>query len=217
MEINNKKAIVLGASGLIGSQLVYLLLKDETFSQVTLFVRKELSFSDNKLKQITIEFNDLESYNSEFDGSVIFLCLGTTRKKTPNLEDYRAIDYGITLRAAKLAKSKGIEEVHLISAIGANSKSIIFYNKLKGEIEEDLIKIGFESTYIYQPSMLIGARDESRPTELIFQKLMPFIDLFMIGKLKKYRSVSKEKLAQAILNYQSITKKGIHLINYKNF
>jgi uncharacterized protein YbjT (DUF2867 family) len=217
MEINNKKAIVLGASGLIGSQLVYLLLKDETFSQVTLFVRKELSFSDNKLKQITIEFNDLESYNSEFDGSVIFLCLGTTRKKTPNLEDYRAIDYGITLRAAKLAKSAGIEEVHLISAIGANSKSIIFYNKLKGEIEEDLIKIGFESTYIYQPSMLIGARDESRPTELIFQKLMPFIDLFMIGKLKKYRSVSKEKLAQAILNYQSNTKKGIHLINYKNF
>jgi uncharacterized protein YbjT (DUF2867 family) len=217
MEINNKKAIVLGASGLIGNQLVYLLLKDETFSQVTLFVRKELSFSDNKLKQITIEFNDLESYNSEFDGSVIFLCLGTTRKKTPNLEDYRAIDYGITLRAAKLAKSAGIEEVHLISAIGANSKSIIFYNKLKGEIEEDLIKIGFESTYIYQPSMLIGARDESRPTELIFQKLMPFIDLFMIGKLKKYRSVSKEKLAQAILNYQSNTKKGIHLINYKNF
>ncbi len=217
MEINNKKAIVLGASGLIGSQLVYLLLKDETFSQVTLFVRKELSFSDNKLKQITIEFNDLESYNSEFDGSVIFLCLGTTRKKTPNLEDYRAIDYGITLRAAKLAKSAGIEEVHLISAIGANSKSIIFYNKLKGEIEEDLIKIGFESTYIYQPSMLIGARGESRPTELIFQKLMPFIDLFMIGKLKKYRSVSKEKLAQAILNYQSNTKKGIHLINYKNF
>lgn len=217
MEINNKKAIVLGASGLIGSQLVYLLLKDETFSQVTLFVRKELSFSDNKLKQITIEFNDLESYNSEFDGSVIFLCLGTTRKKTPNLEDYRAIDYGITLRAAKLAKSAGIEEVHLISAIGANSKSIIFYNKLKGEIEEDLIKIGFESTYIYQPSMLIGARDESRPAELIFQKLMPFIDLFMIGKLKKYRSVSKEKLAQAILNYQSNTKKGIHLINYKNF
>ena len=217
MEINNKKAIVLGASGLIGSQLVYLLLKNETFSQVTLFVRKELSFSDNKLKQITIEFNDLESYNSEFDGSVIFLCLGTTRKKTPNLEDYRAIDYGITLRAAKLAKSAGIEEVHLISAIGANSKSIIFYSKLKGEIEEDLIKIGFESTYIYQPSMLIGARDESRPTELIFQKLMPFIDLFMIGKLKKYRSVSKEKLAQAILNYQSNTKKGIHLINYKNF
>jgi uncharacterized protein YbjT (DUF2867 family) len=217
MEINNKKAIVLGASGLVGSQLVHMLLQDETFSQVTLFVRKELSFSDVKLKQITLDFNDLESYQSQFDGSVIFLCLGTTRKKTPNLENYRAIDYGITLRAANLAKSAGIEEVHLISAIGASSDSSIFYNKLKGEIEEDLIKIGFESTYIYQPSMLIGARDESRPTELIFQKLMPFIDLFMIGKLKKYRSVSKEKLAQAILNYQSITKKGIHLINYKNF
>jgi uncharacterized protein YbjT (DUF2867 family) len=217
MEINNKKAIVLGASGLVGSQLVHMLLQDETFSQVTLFVRKELSFSDVKLKQITLDFNDLESYQSQFDGSVIFLCLGTTRKKTPNLENYRAIDYGITLRAANLAKSAGIEEVHLISAIGASSDSSIFYNKLKGEIEEDLIKIGFESTYIYQPSMLIGTRGESRPAELFFQKLMPFFDLFMFGGLKKYHSVSKEKLAKTMLNHHSNAKKGVHVLSYGDF
>ena len=155
MEINNKKAIVFGASGLIGNQLVHLLLKDDTFSKVTLFVRKELSFSSNKLQQIVLDFKNLENYQAQFDGSVLFLCLGTTRKKTPNLENYRAIDYGITIRSANLAKSAGIEEVHLISAIGASSDSSIFYNKLKGEIEEDLIKIGFESTYIYQNSMLI--------------------------------------------------------------
>ncbi len=217
MEINNKKAIVLGASGLVGNQLVRLLLKDNSFSQVTLFVRKELSFLDNKLKQIILDFDDLESYQSQFDGSVLFLCLGTTRKKSPNLENYRAIDYGITLRAANLAKSAGLEEVHLISAIGASSDSSIFYNKLKGEIEEDLIKIGFESTYIYQPSMLIGTRGESRPTELFFQKLMPFFDLFMFGGIKKYHSVSKEKLAKAILKHHLNAKKGVNILTYGDF
>ena len=217
MEKMNKKAIVLGASGLIGNQLVHLLLEDDSFSQITLFVRKELSFSSNKLQQITLDFNDLEKYQDHFEGSVLFLCLGTTRKKTPNLEDYRAIDYGITLRAAKLAKSAGVEEVHLISAIGASSNSSIFYNKLKGEIEEDLIKIGFASTYIYQPSMLIGTRGESRPAELFFQKLMPIFDLFMFGSLKKYHSVSKEKLAKAMLNHHLRANKGVHTLTHSDF
>jgi uncharacterized protein YbjT (DUF2867 family) len=217
MEKMNKKAIVLGASGLIGNQLVHLLLEDDSFSQITLFVRKELSFSSNKLQQITLDFNDLEKYQDHFEGSVLFLCLGTTRKKTPNLEDYRAIDYGITLRAAKLAKSAGVEEVNLISAIGASSNSSIFYNKLKGEIEEDLIKIGFASTYIYQPSMLIGTRGESRPAELFFQKLMPIFDLFMFGSLKKYHSVSKEKLAKAMLNHHLRANKGVHTLTHSDF
>jgi uncharacterized protein YbjT (DUF2867 family) len=217
MEKMNKKAIVLGASGLIGNQLVRLLLEDDSFSQVTLFVRKELSFSSNKLQQIILNFNDLEKHQNQFDGSVLFLCLGTTRKKTPNLEDYRAIDYGITLRAAKLAKSAGVEEVHLISAIGADSNSRIFYNRLKGEIETELKNIGFASTYIYQPSMLIGSRNESRPAELFFQKLMPFFDLFLRGKNAKYHSVTALKLAQALLNHHRKAEKGAHVLSYSDF
>ncbi|MBU3659064.1 MAG: NAD-dependent epimerase/dehydratase family protein [Flavobacteriales bacterium] len=212
-----KKAIVIGASGLIGKQLVHFLLDDSTFTKVTIFVRKALPILNEKLQQIVLDFKQLEQYSADFDGSVLFLCIGTTRKKTPNLEEYRAIDYGITLRAANLAKASGIEEVHLISAIGASSNSTIFYNKLKGEIEEDLIKIGFTSTYIYQPSMLIGARDESRPVELIFQKLMPFFDLLMLGSLKKYHSVSKEKLAKAMLKHHLSAKKGIHVMTYSDF
>lgn len=213
----SKKAIIIGASGLIGNQLVRLLLSDTSFSKVTIFVRKALPISDLKLQQIILNFKQLEQYCADFEGSVLFLCIGTTRKKTPNLQDYRAIDYGITLRAANLAKEAGIEEVHLISAIGASSNSTIFYNKLKGEIEEDLIKIGFSSTYIYQPSMLIGSRGESRPAELFFQKLMPFFDIFMFGGLKKYHSVSKEKLAQSMMYHHLCAKKGIHVLTYADF
>ncbi len=217
MSTQSKKAIVIGASGLIGSELVHLLLEDTSFSKVTVFVRKTLPISNEKLNQIVLDFKQLEQYYAAFDGSVLFLCIGTTRKKTPNLDDYRAIDYGITLRAANLAKASGVEEVHLISAIGASSNSTIFYNKLKGEIEEDLIKIGFASTYIYQPSLLIGIRKESRPAELFFQKLMPFFDLLMFGSLKKYHSVSKQKLAKAMLNHHFKAKKGIHTLTFSDF
>ncbi len=217
MSTQSKKAIVIGASGLIGSELVHLLLKDTSFSKVTVFVRKTLPISNEKLNQIVLDFKQLEQYYAAFDGSVLFLCIGTTRKKTPNLDDYRAIDYGITLRAANLAKASGVEKVHLISAIGASSNSTIFYNKLKGEIEEDLIKIGFASTYIYQPSLLIGIRKESRPAELFFQKLMPFFDLLMFGSLKKYHSVSKQKLAKAMLNHHFKAKKGIHTLTFSDF
>ena len=217
MSTQSKKAIVIGASGLIGSELVHLLLEDTSFSKVNVFVRKTLPISNEKLNQIVLDFKQLEQYYAAFDGSVLFLCIGTTRKKTPNLDDYRAIDYGITLRAANLAKASGVEEVHLISAIGASSNSTIFYNKLKGEIEEDLIKIGFASTYIYQPSLLIGIRKESRPAELFFQKLMPFFDLLMFGSLKKYHSVSKQKLAKAMLNHHFKAKKGIHTLTFSDF
>jgi uncharacterized protein YbjT (DUF2867 family) len=217
MSTQSKKAIVIGASGLIGRELVHLLLEDTSFSKVTIFVRKALIITDDKLQQIVLDFNELEQYSEVFDESVLFLCIGTTRKKTPNLEDYRAIDYGITLRAANLTKASGVEEVHLISAIGASSNSTIFYNKLKGEIEEDLIKIGFNSTYIYQPSMLIGKRGESRPAEFFFQKLMPVFDLLMVGSLKKYHSVSKEKLAKTMLNHHLKAKKGVHTLTYSDF
>lgn len=212
-----KQAIIIGASGLIGNQLVRMLLSDNHFLKVTIFVRKTLPISDEKLHQIVLDFSQLEQYSAEFKGSVLFLCIGTTRKKTPNIEDYRSIDYGITLRAANLAKIAGIEEVHLISAIGANSKSTIFYNKLKGEIEEDLIKIGFISIYIYQPSLLIGNRIDSRPAEFLFQKLMPFFDTFMVGALKKYHSVSNVKLALAMKNYHLKAKKGVHILTYRDF
>ena len=161
-----------------------------------------------------MNFDNLEVHKSEFTGDALFLCIGTTRKKTPNLNDYKKIDFGINIESAQMAKENNVPQVHLISSIGADSKASNFYLKLKGEIEEALNDLKFESTFIYRPSVLIGNRNESRPMETISQKLMPFFDLFMQGKLKKYHSISAKQVAKAIIENSKTNYKGVSFLEY---
>jgi uncharacterized protein YbjT (DUF2867 family) len=209
-----KEVIVIGASGLIGNQLVRLLLQENDISKVKIFVRKSIGINDSKLSETIVNFDNLAAHKSEFKGDALFLCIGTTRKKTPDLNDYRKIDFGINIDSAVLAKENKVPQVHLISSIGADSKSSNFYLKLKGEIEEALTDIKFESTFIYRPSVLIGNRNESRPMETISQKLMPFFDLFMLGNLKKYHSISAKQVAEAMIENSKTEYKGVSFLEY---
>ena len=126
-----KNVLLIGASGLIGSELVQLLLRDDKIKSVKVFVRKTLAITDQKLREILVDFERLEDFKHEFQGDALFCCIGTTRKKTPDLAAYKAIDYGIVLSAANLARSNQVPQVHLVSAIGAAVSSKIFYNRLK--------------------------------------------------------------------------------------
>ena len=211
-----KNVLLIGASGLIGSELVQLLLRDDKIKSVKVFVRKTLAITDQKLIEILVDFEDLEDFKHEFQGDSLFCCIGTTRKKTPDLAAYKAIDYGIVLSAANLARSNQVPQVHLVSAIGAAVSSKIFYNRLKGEIEKDVIKLDFPTTVIYQPAMLIGKRSESRPAEFIAQKLMPFFDVFLLGKAQKYHSIEAKKVAESMLENFHKPKKGARVLQYEN-
>jgi uncharacterized protein YbjT (DUF2867 family) len=195
-----KNVLLIGASGLIGSELVQLLLRDDKIKTVKVFVRKSLAITDQKLIEILVNFERLEDFKHEFQGDALFCCIGTTRNKTPDLVAYKAIDYGIVLAAANLARKNQVPQVHLVSAIGAAVSSKIFYNRLKGEIEKDVLKLDFPTTVIYQPAMLIGKRSESRPAEFIAQKLMPFFDVFLLGKAQKYHSIKAKKVAESMLD-----------------
>ena len=209
-----KNILLIGASGLIGSELVQLLLRDYKIKTVKVFVRKSLAITDQKLREILVDFEDLEDFKHEFQGDALFCCIGTTRKKTPDLEAYKAIDYGIVLAAATLARSNQVPQVHLVSAIGANISSNIFYNRLKGEIEKDVLKLDFPTTVIYQPAMLIGKRNESRPAEFIAQKLMPFFDVFLLGKAQKYHSIKANKVAESMLDNLHKPQKEAAILRY---
>jgi len=210
-----KNVLLIGASGLIGSELVQLLLRDDKIKSVKVFVRKTLAITDQKLIEILVNFERLEDFKHEFQGDALFCCIGTTRNKTPDLVAYKAIDYGIVLAAATLAKKNQVPQVHLVSAIGANISSKIFYNRLKGEIEKDVLKLDFPNTLIYQPAMLIGKRSESRPAEFIVQKLMPFFDVFLLGKAQKYHSIEAKKVAESMLYNLHKPKEGATVLKYQ--
>ncbi len=196
--------VVLGATGMVGSALVELLLADTRVSEIRILSRRPLSYSQSKIKVFE---TDLYNPNAlAFDqASALYCCIGTTRKKTPNRDTYHSIDHGITLAVAAVAKAAGLSEVHLISAIGADSRSKIFYNRLKGEIENDLSGLNFERTMIYQPALLIGNRNEKRAGEKFAQWISPFLDKLLNEKVMKYHSITAQQLAAGMLKYSFLS------------
>jgi uncharacterized protein YbjT (DUF2867 family) len=205
------KAIIAGATGLIGGELLNILLQQPDYERVLLLVRKELPLTNKKLKQLVIDFDKLNDYESDIKGHALFCCLGSTRKKTPDLDVYRKIDHDYPLQLAQMAAKNGIEQYHLVSALGANAASSNFYTKMKGETERDIKEAGMKCLHIYRPSFLTGDRKEKRPAERFFIGLMKIIDPLLVGGLKKYRSIPAKTVAQAMYNESVINELGIFI------
>nr|WP_294942232.1 NAD(P)H-binding protein [uncultured Mucilaginibacter sp.] len=210
------KAIVVGASGLVGSKLLTALLNHAEYDEVLILVRKELPVKHNKLIQLVISFEELNKYATSITGHAVFSCLGTTNANTPDKAQYRKIDHDYPAEIARLAKANGIKQFHVVTAVGADAKSATFYLKLKGELEDDLKTIGFESLHIYQPSMLYGGRKEQRPLENALVALFKVIDLLLIGGLRKYHSITADTVATAMLKNSLKTSPGTHIYTYDN-
>lgn len=206
-----KKAIIAGASGLIGGLLLNIILHEHEYDEVLILVRKELPVQHIKLKQLLVDFDRLDRYADLIAGDVIFCCLGSTRKKTPDLKIYRRIDHDYPVHLAQLALKNGIGQYHLVSAIGANAASSNFYTKMKGETEADIKKIGLHCLHIYRPSLLTGDRNEKRRGEGFFAGLMKILDPLLIGGLKKYRSIPAKTVARAMYNESLIKQAGIFI------
>ncbi len=199
MDSKQKEAIVLGATGAVGAIVLDLLLKDERYQKITVFSRSEIDFSHAKLKVIKGDLLQLDSFEKAFHGDEVFCCIGTTKVKTPNQELYKKIDYGIPFSAAKLCKRQNINTFIVISAMGADASSALFYNRIKGEMEAAVINVGLKKTHIVQPSLIGGHRNEKRTGEAFFKVLMGTLDFLMIGPLKKYKIILPETIAQAMI------------------
>jgi uncharacterized protein YbjT (DUF2867 family) len=200
-----KKAILFGASGFIGSHLLQELLNNDDYEQVTIVVRNPKSNRDQnianpKLKTLIGDFHALLQLKENIIADEIFIALGTTKKKTPNEKEYYQVDHDYPVLAARTAKENGAKSVFVVSAIGANSNSTIFYTKTKGEVERDIIALDFEHTHIFEPSMIIGYRKENRPGEKIFIKIFTAINPLLIGKLNKYKGIDGKNIAKAMNN-----------------
>lgn len=193
-----KTAILLGASGLTGGLLLELLLSDSEYEKIKLFSRKKSGVTHPKIEEHIVDVLHLENHSAEFTGDVVFCCIGTTKTKTPDKTQYKAIDYGIPVSAAHLAKQNNISTFIVISALGANAKSTIFYNQIKGEMEQSVIALGIPRTFILEPSLISGDRKEARIGETMGIYLMKIINPLLFGTLKKYRSIAPENIAKAM-------------------
>ncbi len=193
-----KKAILFGASGFVGSYLLHDLLQSDSYEEVTVVVRKPLEVQHLKLKTVIAHYETLAQHQNELVADDVFIALGTTKKKTPDEKIYYQIDHDYPVLAAQLTKANGAKSVLMVSAVGANVNSSIFYVKTKGETERDVIAVDFEHTHIFQPSMIMGNRAESRPLEKVFIGIFSIVNLLLIGKLNKYKGISAKDIAKSM-------------------
>ncbi len=200
-----KKAVIAGTGGLIGSTLLDILLHHPDYSEITILVRKKSKYNSQKLTTVIVDFDKLDDYADYITGDSFFCCLGTTLKKTPNLDDYRNIEHDIPLKLAQIAAKNGMKQYHLVSSVGANPDSKHLYTRVKGETELDIKKAGMPGLHIYQPSVLTGKRRERRLAEKMVIRLMSVINPLLLGSLKKYRSIPAQTVAKAM--FKKITKR----------
>jgi uncharacterized protein YbjT (DUF2867 family) len=207
-----KKVLIAGATGLIGKELLELLLADPSYEQVIALVRKPLSLQHKKLVQQLTDFDHLEEKSEHFqNAAAVFCTLGTTIKAAKTQEAFRRVDYEYPVKLAQLAMQNGAEQFLIVTAMGANRDSGIFYNRVKGQVEEEIRRIGLPALHIFRPSLLLGERTESRLGERIGSILARALSSLMVGSLHKYRPIHAETVARAMVHTALGDVKGQHV------
>ena len=195
-----KTALIFGSSGLIGSCLLDLIVNDNNYSKIKLFVRSEPVNTSSKIEIIKTDFNNLKNHKDSIFGDVCFFCIGTTKKNTPDKNEYINIEYNLPVEVAKIAKSNSVNNFIYVSSIGANTNASGLYLRNKGWVEEELKKLNFLKLSIMRPSILLGNRKENRVGEKIGIFIMKTLSPLFLGKMKKYKPIKVENVAKTMLH-----------------
>jgi uncharacterized protein YbjT (DUF2867 family) len=198
----SKVALLAGSTGLIGNQLLELLLADSRYSKVIALSRKPLAITNPKLETIVLEVEQLENH-SQLKADDVFCCLGTTMKQAGSKSAFRKVDFDYPLQVAKILKANEAQQFFLVSALGASKNSSIFYNQVKGEVEEAITSVGFRALHIFRPSLLLGPRKDQRSGE---EAAKVFYKIFGFLIPKKYQGLESIKVARAM---QALARKEL--------
>lgn len=202
MEINvsEKTAVVFGGTGLVGGFLLKKLCGSRHYKKVVSFSRRRVEIDCEKLEKREIPFKDIASELRNMAGHDIFITLGTTIRKAGSKKRFEEVDKSMVLKIAEVANTQGFNQLMLVTAMGANPKSYFFYNKVKGELESEILKFNFWSTHIFRPSLLLGERNENRFGEKIAVIIGRGLDAISGNLLKKYKPIEAEVVAEAMVS-----------------
>ncbi len=197
--MKNRVALVFGATGLIGSEVVRLLLANQEYGEVHALVRKDPGIENDKLHVHRTDFSDLSAVELPSGVTDVFCCLGTTQKKAGSKEAFYAIDFQLAYDLARLAREAGAEQFLMVSSIGAAAGSSNYYLKVKGQLEEAVRSLSFPCTKVFRPSLLLGERQEQRFAEGLAGSVLPYLSFLFQGPLRKYHPIEGAAVARALV------------------
>lgn len=206
-----KKAIVIGATGMVGTQLIKQLIENETYSEIVSLVRRASGVSHPKLNEQIINFDEPENWSNEVTGDVLFSTLGTTIAQAKNKEAQFEVDFTYQFTVAKIAARNNVSNYVLISSAGANSKSKAFYLRMKGQLEDVVQKLPFKIISIIRPGQLAGDRSEKRTGEKIGLSVIYFLN--KLGLLKRYKPIQAYEVAHAMINAAEKTESDTYTLD----
>ena len=202
--------------------MITAIIQNNHYDQIKLFVRTVSENNNSKVEIIQTNFEDLEKYKDFIVGDDCFFCIGTTRKNTPDKNEYIRTEYNIPVEIGKIAKSNSVKNFIYVSSLGANPNASGLYLKNKGQAEQELINLNFPRLAIIRPSILLGNRKENRIVEKIGIFIMQILSPLFLGQLKKYKPIKAENVAKAIINiaqnnYQKTIFESDQLVEIVNF
>ena len=206
-----KTALIIGGTGLIGSQLLNILLNSSEYDKVISFVKRDTGLKNPKLIQHIIDFDRPETYQDLVRGDDFFCTIGTTIKRAGTKEAFRKVDFEYPQQFATIALENKVKQFLMISSIGADSSSSNFYLKTKGEIEDFLKNCNFEGVSILRPSILMGDRNEFRLGERIGIFIMKSFSFLFLGNFRKYKPIQSKTVAEALFIIAKKSKKGFQI------
>ena len=194
-----KIALIFGASGLVGSHLLNQLISNNNYSKIKLFVRSTIDLNDPKIEIIQTDFNNLENHREDIKGDDCFFCIGTTKKNSPDKDEYKRVELEVPKQIAQIAKSNFVNSFVFVSSGYVDPKSSGDYLKFKGEVEEELKKLNFPKLGVMRPSFLLGDRKEKRVGEKIGIFIFKLISPLLLGPLKKMKPIHSEIVARSMI------------------
>lgn len=206
-----KTALVVGATGAVGKALVYQLIEDKNYARIVVLSRKPLTIKHHKLTVVMVNFDNLADYAKEMLADDVYCCLGTTIKVAGSKEVFYKIDHDYVVDVAKICKQNGAHQFVLVTAMGADANSAIFYNKVKGEVEQHVSALNYDTFITVRPSLLLTNRTEFRMGEWVAQLLMKYTRFLYVGPLKRVKAIPVETVAKAMRHFANKGLKGNHV------